>query len=168
MNFSEINLKRCNDPKAFNCGDKKPEYFLLALMEELGEIVGAFKKLNRGYNSREDKKIIKHLNKELDNFKENPPKNIDERVWFTTIGHLLESIEARKSYWIDLNLQKLSFEAADVAIYLNLFCQKSQINLSQSILSKFNKVSMESEFSDKYILPNNFKIDICQTQNSDL
>ena len=46
--FSAINMARCIGP--FNCGEKDNLYWITAMAEELGEIAGAVKKLESGFN----------------------------------------------------------------------------------------------------------------------
>ena len=45
--------------------------------------------------------------------------------------------------------QRMAKEAADVAIYLDLFCAERGIDLGDAIVRKFNEVSERAGFSDR-------------------
>jgi NTP pyrophosphatase (non-canonical NTP hydrolase) len=125
--FSTINMARCIGP--FNCGQKDNLYWITAMAEELGEIAGAVKKLERGFNEREllkmQEKWKKKHNWEEGSHLEIPDREIFQAQWF---------IERTKA---------MGSEAADLFGYLNLFCSKNNIDLFQAVKEKFNQVSVE-------------------------
>ena len=122
--FSAINMARCIGP--FNCGEKDNLYWITAMAEELGEIAGAVKKLERGFNEREFLK----LKSKYDSFTKS--QNVPEPMY---IDYL--------KYWENDRKKAMASEAADLFTYLNLFCQKNDIDLFKAVREKFNQVSVE-------------------------
>lgn len=122
--FQAVNMARSIGP--FQCGDKSNLYWVSALVEELGELAGATKKLDRGFNARELKKM-------QDKWQKN------------NVGMELPSRGESEAEWRGEKMQAQASEAADIFIYLDLFCQRNGINLFEAVKEKFNKVSEEME-----------------------
>lgn len=128
--FERVNLQRCDGP--FNCGTKTNLYWGVALAEEVGELAGAIKKLDRGFNKRE----LAKMRKKYDGKPEDMPT--DE--------------EFQRAWYFD-KMKSIGHEAADIFICLNLLCQKNKLNLSTMVVQKFNLVSKEMELGPEYFLP---------------
>lgn len=119
--FANINWAR--NVNVFKQGDATDEYWITSLTEELGEIAGPTKKLSRGFNARELKKMKSKLTQGEKEYEG------DDR--------LLEVI------WENGLREKMGEEAADLVTYLMLLCTKHNINLWEAIKKKFNLVSKE-------------------------
>lgn len=125
--FSELNLQRCDGPEYFNVPEMPDLYWASALTEEAGEINGAMRKLQRGFNTREQRKFVtKHYKNQTV-----PPFNVQYVKWVLT------------------RQKDVAEEAADLFIQLNLFCQKLDIDLWAAVQAKFNQVSEEMNFPHK-------------------
>ena len=120
--FSKLNWKR--NVEVFKQGDEKNEYWITAMVEELGEIAGAVKKLKRGFNQRELMKMVKEWEKQ--NIPEEQP-----------------STEYFYELWKAKKIKKIAEESADLFGYFDLFCTKNEFNLWEAIKEKFNQVSDE-------------------------
>lgn len=128
--FSSVNWIR--NIKVFG-QDKEPnEYWITAMVEELGELAGAVKKLKRGFNARELKKMQERYNR-------NDIRTLSD--------------EALYEYWLKEKRKSIELEAADLFIYLDLFCTKNNINLSSRVAEKFNQVSEEMDCKQYQITP---------------
>jgi NTP pyrophosphatase (non-canonical NTP hydrolase) len=122
--FSEINWAR--NVNVFKQGEEDNTYWATALAEEVGELAGAIKKSRRGFNDRELKKMVGVWEKDHVPGADDMPDNDDFYI-----------------EWKKKMKEKASDEAADIFIYLELFCTKNRINLWESIRNKFNRVSDE-------------------------
>lgn len=145
--FSELNLRRCDDPNAFNCQDKSNLYWVTALTEELGEVAGVVKKIQRGFNKRE---LLKMQNA----WAKNQPVKKELQM-------MMPEIEAQDSMPSDQEFQiewhkkmkkKLTEELADINTYLDLMASKNEIDLEDATIRKFNKVSIEMGLDEQYII----------------
>lgn len=121
--FSGLNFKRAKE--IFKVSDKGPEYFALSLAEEVGEVCGALKKLQRGFNPREESKQRAKYEK-----------------------YMFENSEAGdcltpEEFWLARAKSNVAKELADVLIYLDLMASHSGIDLDEAVVSKFNSVSEE-------------------------
>ena len=126
--FSEKNLKRCDE--VFKQVNPTNLYWATSIAEEAGEICGAIKKLERGFNERELSKFRK----------KNPESELtDEQV---------------KEQWLLKKKADIGQEVADLLTIIDLFCTKNQIDIGKEITNKFNQVSVEMK-SD--ILLNTFE-----------
>ena len=134
--FSYTNLIRCNDPAAFNCGQKGNLYFAVALAEEVGEIAGIIKKLERGFNKREFKKILPKFVKE---YNKTSTEITEAELEYSNIVHR----HPVHQFWLKEKKEALAKEIADVFTYLDLLASKNDINLWQAAQDKFNSVSKE-------------------------
>lgn len=131
--FSAINWARCIDSEGFNMYPE-PLYLIAGITEELGEVAGIIKKLQRGFNKREQKKTLKKFiaNWEKDNPGHPPPSDeIDPMVL--------------EGYWYKGLKAKLSKEVADVFTYLDLFSTRMNLNFPLAVAHKFNEVSEDME-----------------------
>lgn len=146
--FAKLNIERCDDPEAFNCGDKTNLYFSTALAEEVGEICGVIKKLDRGFNEREHLKMAKKW----------ANKN---GFAFGTAGFSQEDLirdygmpdrDQFEKKWLVEKLMALAEEAADLYIYLDLLAQKNRFSLWDAVGDKFNSVSNDMKVAEKYTL----------------
>jgi len=140
--FSEKNILRCNDENGFNCGNKPPLYFTTAMAEEVGEVCGVVKKLDRGFNRREFKKTKAKL------IEMNRPKAMTtEHTTFTEIEALDENHAEHWAYvkeiWENWKKRQLAEEMADLYTYMDLMATKHGINMWEALRTKFNKVSGE-------------------------
>lgn len=140
-NFSALNLKRCDDPNAFNCADNGRLYWVTALTEELGEIAGIVKKLEGGFNQREYKKICKKLREEHIELDTSGEKEFIAPDYGTAM--LIWSVKLNK---------KLALEMADLNTYLDLLASKEHINLEEATINKFNIVSEEMGLGKEYFI----------------
>lgn len=144
--FSKANIRRCIHPEAFDCGKQPTEYWALAITEEAGEIAGAIKKLMRGFNKRELKKM---QNKWLKKF----------QFPDGTIQQDMPSERDFETMWYHEKNRALIEECADIYIYLDLFAQRLDQNLWEAIRDKFNKVSEEMGLPKEGENKNRFYID---------
>lgn len=135
--FSDVNWARCVE--AFNCGDKSNLYWITALSEELGELAGAVKKLDRGFNKREFEKTKKKILAMING-------GTQQTEYLRVSGLAYENEQDRQAIearWLNTKLSEMAFEGADVFIYLMLFFRKNGLDLLQSVDQKFNQVSVE-------------------------
>jgi uncharacterized protein YjgD (DUF1641 family) len=130
INFSQINLQRCDAQDGFNLGKEKPAYFALAMTEELGEICGILKKVNRGFNIREKKKLLKKLPEKEEAYTDLELTNI----WYKKMGDAMVE------------------EMADLYMYFDLFKSKMGVDLRTALIKKFNLVTKEMEFPEQYLI----------------
>lgn len=135
--FTELNMKRAKDAFEFDRRDFK--YFVIALTEEIGEVAGVLKKLERGFNDRE---LHKMKEKYLDMY----AKGLVEEV---------PSKDELEAQWLFNKKKQLGEELADVFTYLNLFASKANIDLLAEVEKKFNKVSEEMNLPKEYFLTKN-------------
>lgn len=131
--FSALNWMR--NVTLFKQGDAKNEYWITAMTEELGEIAGAVKKFERGFNEREHLKMIRDWKSNLEMYDDFDPDS-------------QPTVEEFYEVWAKKQKDNLAKEAADIFIYLDLFCTKNNINLWEAIKSKFNQVSDEMNCPD--------------------
>lgn len=102
-----------------------PAYFGLALSEESGEYAGVIKKLLRGFNPREEKKIKKDYEAYIQQWcLDSSPVSIEE-------------------FWRIKQKAKAADELADIFIYTTLAAKALAIDLNGAITRKFNQVSEE-------------------------
>lgn len=145
--FSKLSIMRNNDPQGFNCENKEGTFFIAAMVEELGEIAGALKKLERGLNPRERNKFIGKL-KTIWNEK-HPGQ--EERYSELTL-HELETL------WFNDKLSHFVEEGADLFIYWDVLLTKVQrqyglqVDFFDTVKKKFNKVSLELNPQSTYII----------------
>lgn len=123
--FSKENWAR--NFQVFKQSKAPNEYWITAMVEELGEIAGAVKKIARGFNERELKKTIRNW-----------------ELCVTDGSTLPDNYEEKfKANWLIKKKADLASEAADLFIYLDLFCTANDIDLPEAIKYKFNLVSKE-------------------------
>lgn len=134
QNFSEMNEQRAN--RIFKVGDKGNLYWATALAEEVGEIAGAIKKLERGFNRREFEKMKDRMIKKL-----RMPINVVSMLDFDLPGDFLGVQEL----WVKEKKKDLGKEIADVFTYLDLIATKNGINIWEEVKEKFNEVSDEMQ-----------------------
>lgn len=132
--FSELNEQRAN--RLFKVGDKGNLYWATALAEEVGEIAGAIKKLERGFNRREFKKMQDKMIKKL-----KMPINIVSILDFD----IPEDFFKVQEFWVKEKKKDIGKEIADVLTYLDLLATKNGINMWEELKEKFNEVSDEME-----------------------
>lgn len=123
--FQKINWERCI--ALFKAEDKPNLYWVTALAEELGEIAGPIKKLERGFNPSELKKM-----------KENWKK-------FTPSEEPIPTDEEFKQLWLTKLEKKLGDELADLVTYATLCASANNINLWDAIKNKFNLITTEMQ-----------------------
>lgn len=127
--FSKVNYQRCIAPEGFNYNPVFVEefnmYMLLCMQEELGEIAGAFKKLKRGFNQRELKKIRDKWAKNAQDEDDVPTDEVFKMIWITN------------------KMKDMFSECADFLIYFDLFLTRNNIDIHAIVKEKFNKVSEE-------------------------
>lgn len=140
--FSELNLARCESPDGYNLKDMNPLFFTTALAEEVGEVCGVIKKLERGFNARERLKVIKTLSLGMN----------ENDVFQIPSDYVLESI------WKNKLLLKLEEEMADVFTYFDLFASKMGINWKEAVYKKFDKCTEEMNLPIKYLTNSNTEI----------
>lgn len=122
VRFSQANWRRCRD--AFKCADKPNLYWATALAEEVGEVAGIIKKLDRGFTERDRVKQEKAY------------------LGYTqAIDPHDESLLSPEEFWFANKKQSLSKEMADVFSYLDLMATANGIDLPEAIINKFNEVS---------------------------
>ena len=143
--FSEINIQRCDDPTAFNCGKQPMTYFSTALAEEVGEVAGIIKKLARGFNSREFFKLKEKIIASPQKY--GFPNRVEAEA--LDVGST-DDVNKLRDIWADGMWGKLAEECADVFTYLDLICSRNDIDLMEAVRNKFNKVSKEMGIIDKY------------------
>lgn len=157
MNNPKFDLKeltrlmvcRNNDPQGFNCENKEPTFFIAGMVEELGEISGALKKLERGFNNRERGKFVKKLQVKWE--EEHPGQS----EYFSQASNAeLETM------WLKSKLVDFMKEGADLFLYFNLLStivQRQyglQVDFFDTVLKKFNEVSRELNPNSTYIIAN--------------
>jgi NTP pyrophosphatase (non-canonical NTP hydrolase) len=132
--FSRVNWARCVSPQGFNEPSPDPMYLLTGITEELGEICGIIKKLQRGFNKREQKKTLKKFIQQWENDipGHRPP------------SHEIDPI-VLEGFWYKSLKAKLGPEVADVFGYLDLFAQRMNINIPIALMNKFNEVNGDME-----------------------
>lgn len=132
--FSELNEQRAN--RIFQIGDKGNLYWATALAEEVGEIAGAIKKLERGFNRREFKKV-----QDIMIVKEKQPINVISLLHYDNPT----DNAVMKATWVKIKRRSIGKEIADVLIYLDLLATKNDIDMWEELRLKFNQVSDEME-----------------------
>lgn len=121
--FSETNWLR--NVNVFNQATAGSLYWATCIAEEAGEVCGAIKKLERGFNQRE---YLKTIGKTMENFvptDSNPDWNTTKKVWEEKLK------------------EKVGQEMADVFTYLELAATAMGIPLWKFVKQKFNQVSAE-------------------------
>lgn len=137
--FSEVNYQRCIDKAAFNYnpGDTMVfnQWMAMCMTEELGEMVGAMKKLIRGFNPRELKKIKERW------LKVQKYKQVHDPSFYTTLD--MPSDAQFEMMWEEQQMVKVKKEAADLLSYFDLFLTRNNINIHAEVKDKFNLISEE-------------------------
>ena len=125
--FMEVNWKR--NIEVFKTPDKTNLYWITALVEELGEIAGPVKKLERGFNPRELLKMQRNWNKVFGaDDSAVPPSDIEF-----------------EAMWEDKHKKALAGEMAGLFIYLALMAKANDINLWEAVIHEFNLVTQEMQ-----------------------
>lgn len=117
-------------------------YWATAMAEEVGEVAGIVKKLYRGFNIREFKKLSTKLKQTpisiLEKLYPNLIKDI-HNLDYILHGRIMEQI------WTETLRSKLAKELADVVTYADLMATRNQVSLGEAMVEKFNEVSDEME-----------------------
>lgn len=142
--ISQINFMRCISPDGFNYNPEEDKefnmYMIMAMVEELGEISGALKKIYRGFNERELKKMQDKWKKENGMLVSN--SILDE--------HDMPTRGEFEIQWLKEKWKNVKLEAADLFTYFDLFLSRNQIDIKEAVKFKFNQVS--KEMKSKYQL----------------
>lgn len=142
FNFGEIsktNWLRCISTEGFNFNPESNKefnmYMMICMQEELGEIAGAYKKLYRGFNKRELKKM--------------------KDAWFktakadTVVTDLPTDADFEKA-WRIKQMNKVKAESADLFTYFDLLMTRNQINIGAEVKRKFNQVSEDMGIGNQF------------------
>ena len=140
--FSLVNADRAFSTDGFNIPQPHDLYLAVAICEEAGEVAGVIKKLRRGFNGREAKKMLKIFRKE---WEETCQKHGEDMGDVQYPSWNMQQLEAR---WNLMMRQKLASELADLYTYMDLMVTSANINLPQAIIEKFNLVNTEMGFDE--------------------
>lgn len=121
--FSQINWNR--NKNVYNQADASNVYWTTAMAAELGEIAGIIQKTYRGFNAREELKMLKQWEMDVPRGTDTPDRSELHIMWKKKMK------------------DKLADEIADLATYLDLFSTANHIDIGEAIKNKFNKVSEE-------------------------
>lgn len=146
--LTKLMVMRNNDPQGFNCEKKDHTFFISAMVEELGEMAGAIKKLERGFNIREKNKLVKKL------------KDIWEEKYPGQSENYSQATDAElELMWVKTKLKDYLTESSDLFLYmilLNERVQRSQglhiTDFFTLVQEKFNKVSKELNPNTTYLI----------------
>lgn len=118
--FSKTAIDRSDN--LFGAALKPNTYFTTGLAEEVGEVCGIAKKLERGFTNRDFVRIQAKL-------AASDQPEVDEAAAF--------------DIWLAKQKDNLGSELADVFIYLTILAQKNHINFLDAVELKFNSVTKQ-------------------------
>lgn len=140
--FSLVNAARAFSTDGFNIPQPHDLYLACAICEEAGEVAGVIKKMRRGFNGREAKKMLKIVRKE---WEETCHKHGEDMGDIQYPAYSMQQLEER---WKVYMREKLADELADLYIYMDLLTTCAKINLPKAIIDKFNLATKEMGFDE--------------------
>ncbi len=148
QDFSANNLSRCDN--IFMMQDHGPEYFVIALAEEVGEVAGVYKRFLRGFTLKDAKKLLEKMRERGED--EELVRHFDE----AGIEHSMDELSL---IWESSIRKKLLQELSDVFIYWDLLRQKEGLT-AEDIINTYNKVNEDMGFRAIDLYPETTEIKI--------